>query len=251
MTTSAVAATSLPDDLFLDLNRSSRAGPAHLERAPRRGAVRHRLQHRRPRHRAHRAASERRAAGPAGRRTCTARAASSASSRYGRPLRPSCAPGSIRSPLSPPRGYSPTGPAVRLPAPASATGSTGPSRSLSSTARHRAASTSRRTRCATPRPCTCSNRAPTLRSSPCGSAMKARPQRISTSKPPSPPKKKPPSPPEKPYCAGWPTRDRHRHVSSRRPAPGISARPFIMCGHTAAIHPSGRGPPVGQQITPA
>jgi len=41
----------------------------------------------------------------------------------------------------------------------------------------------------TPPPCTCSNRAPTWRSSPYGPGTKARPQRISTSKPTSPPRK--------------------------------------------------------------
>ena len=56
-------------------------------------------------------------------------------------------------------------------------------------ARPCAASTSRRTRCGTPRPCTCCNRAPTWLSSPCGSGTKAPPQRISTSKPTSPPRK--------------------------------------------------------------
>ena len=40
-------------------------------------------------------------------------------------------------------------------------------------------------------------------------------------------------------------------IPARRPAPRIPARPLIMCSHTTAIHPAGRGPPAAQHITPA
>ena len=80
-----------------DRRDPGRARPRHLERAARRGPARHRLQHRRPRLRAHRACGSVTCCWTGRpRSTCTARAANNASSRSGRTPPPSCAAGWTR-----------------------------------------------------------------------------------------------------------------------------------------------------------
>ena len=158
----------------------------HLERATRRRPARRRLQHRRPRLGADRPAGPRRAARTARAPcTCTARAASSASSRCGPAPPPNCAPGCDQTQRRhPSRRCSPT-------ANGDADDPLGGARPARPCRRGRRAELPVAARparlaahpAALDGQSTCLSRARTWPSSPSGSGTPARPSRTNTSKP--------------------------------------------------------------------